>query len=492
MKNKKFAVLLLVSFLTACTCARKGEETGMIRSPSDELHFKPSKIETEEVTYEREDDLQWPFDPKSVIQPERLAKTVMEFLPIPSRSCEEILYTLYAKRLLEEVAEPLDIQVAVDELPRRIETLDEERRQEYYCNNGLTPPNSGNLIAYIPGDKELPSWNLSVHLDTNQSSFDGMKREGDLIRPAPGTALGADDKAGMAIIIEILRVIAEQKIPHGDIRIVGLVAEEQTASGVQLIDADAFRGDILISIDGTDPLEIGRAGPTMYEGVMIVRTSTSHPMDFDEKKSVSACAVGSRLLHETGFRPEGHPPNHPMVILHSAFVSCGEERGELTPKGEPTASYKYNTVSPYWTANWQMRSLEGHEAAARMVSEMRTTMERICLELSQNRTPVRCEIRGAEKPDLYGYLVEENHPSVILMNYGIRSLGISARVTAKQFGGFNGNYVFSRFGEEMLSVGTGADQIHTNEETVSVEGMAKVARSILAAMIESYHYRKDD
>jgi di/tripeptidase len=63
------------------------------------------------------------------------------------------------------------------------------------------------------------------------------------------------------------------------------------------------------------------------------------------------------------------------------------------------------------------------------------------------------------------------------------------KITAKQFGGFNGNLIKARFDEEMIIVGTGADQIHTNEETISISGMARATRGVLAAMLESYRYK---
>lgn len=63
-------------------------------------------------------------------------------------------------------------------------------------------------------------------------------------------------------------------------------------------------------------------------------------------------------------------------------------------------------------------------------------------------------------------------------------------LTARQFGGFNGNHIKERFGLGMLLVGTGGDQADTNLETVSMPGMATVARSMLASMLESWRYRR--
>ncbi|MBI2993672.1 MAG: M20/M25/M40 family metallo-hydrolase [Gammaproteobacteria bacterium] len=459
-------------------------------APAADLVFPPSTIEPQARTFRLDPKRLAPDDAAKTVDPERIAATMMKILPMSSRSCREGEIAGGAKALLEEAGAPMGIEVKRDELPKKAAALAPERKAEIYCDNGKTAPESGNVIAFLKGDPALPSWNLSFHLDTNQTRFDGIRRDGDLLRPAAGTPLGADDKAGLAIIAEVLRVIGERKLAHGDIRVVGLVAEEDTAAGAQLIDGSAFRGDFVVTADGTDPREIGRAAPTTYSGYLTVRTQTSHPADVHDKKTVSACAVGARILQRAGFAPAAHPPKHPDVVLHSYFTSCGIDEGDLTPKGHPAAKFQYNTISPYWTAAWQLRSLEGAEKAKSMVAGIRSTMERVCANAAKDRTPVRCEMTGDAKPDLLGYVVGEDAPAVQMLGIGFVEAGSGpVKVTARQFGGFNGNYIKERFGEGMIIIGTGADQIHTNQETVSIQGMATVARGLLAGMLESYRFR---
>ncbi len=459
----------------------------------DRLVFPASMIDTQEHAYELDRSREFKIDLMQAVDPEFLATTLLSLLRQDARSCRESANTRKAKQILDDTAKALGIRSNIDQLPATVASFSDARKAEIYCDNGKTAPESGNLIAYIPGNISAPSWNLSFHLDTNQLLFDGFQREGDIIRPAAGTPLGADDKAGIAIVAEILRVISEHQLPHGEIRIVGLIAEEDSAAGAQLVEADAFRGDILISIDGTDPDEIGRAAPSMYNGFITVRTHTSHPASVDEKQSVSACAVGAQILRETGFRPDAHPPGHPNVVLHSYFTSCGLDKGLETAKGEPIASYQYNTISPFWTAAWQMRNLEGNAAAQTMVDRIAADIKRICAQAGAGRSQVECEISGADSPKLSGYVVAESAASIRMLKKGFEATAQKPlRITAKQFGGFNGNLIKARFDEEMIIVGTGADQIHTNEEKISISGMARVARGVLAAMLESYRYRSVD
>lgn len=424
------------------------------------------------------------------VDAERMATELLELLALPSRSCRESRYVTGARERLERAGASLGIRTRIDDLVARYQALGEAERVDLACDNGTTPPAIGNLLATIPGNPDLPSWHLSVHVDTNQVKFDGMHRDGDLIRPAAGTPLGADDKAGMAIILELLRIIAAAGVEHGPIHISGMVAEEDGATGARLIEAEAMAGDIVVSIDGGDPAEIAHAAPTSYSGHVTVRSQTSHPAAIDEKSSVSACAVGVDFMQRAGFRPDAHPPGHPDVILHSYFVSCGVDAGRITDKGHPAADFQYNSISPYWTAAWQLRSLEGPQAASAMVAGLRAILSETCADAARGRTPVTCEITGTDKPSLTGYVVEADAPAVRLLADGYRRAGNPPRVTIQQFGGFNGNYINERFGLEMLLIGTGGDQAHTHQEVVSVQGMAAVSRSLLAAMLESWRYER--
>jgi acetylornithine deacetylase/succinyl-diaminopimelate desuccinylase-like protein len=272
--------------------------------------------------------------------------------------------------------------------------------------------------------------------------------------------------------------------------VVGLVAEENTAGGALLIDEKAFRGDILVSIDGVAKKEIGRAAPYLNKGYVTVRTKTSHPASAPSALSVNACAVSAQIMVEAGFRSNMHPPDTNNTIWHVFFNSCGIDEGKKTSWGHPIASAKYNTVPPFATFSWQMRDLEGEQHALQMLKGLKETVERVCQKASVGRSPVSCEVQGADALGLIGYKVDADSSSIQILQRGFSaSLAGDQAVTARQFGGFNGNFVRSRTGEEMLIVDTGASQIHTNEETLNMPHMVNVARGILSSMLESYQYR---
>ena len=72
----------------------------------------------------------------------------------------------------------------------------------------------------------------------------------DLITSAGNTLLGTDDKAGIAIIMEMLRYLVEHpEIKHGDIRI-AFTPDEEIARGPDNFDVPAFGADFAYTLDG--------------------------------------------------------------------------------------------------------------------------------------------------------------------------------------------------------------------------------------------------
>lgn len=72
----------------------------------------------------------------------------------------------------------------------------------------------------------------------------------DLITSAGNTLLGTDDKAGIAIIMEMLKyLIAHPEIKHGDIRI-AFTPDEEIARGPDNFDVPAFGADFAYTLDG--------------------------------------------------------------------------------------------------------------------------------------------------------------------------------------------------------------------------------------------------
>lgn len=106
---------------------------------------------------------------------------------------------------------------------------------------------------YGGGEIRLPSGAVLT-----PQEFPGLKRcvGHDIITSDGTTLLGADDKAGVAEIMEMLcRLVGDPSIPHGPIR-VGFTPDEETGKGVRKFDVAGFGAVAAYTFDGSAAGEV--------------------------------------------------------------------------------------------------------------------------------------------------------------------------------------------------------------------------------------------
>ena len=86
---------------------------------------------------------------------------------------------------------------------------------------------SGNVIGILEGQKEAPALLFCAHMDRVHPGLGIKPQLKDGVFTSDGTTiLAADDVAGIVAILEAIRIIQEQRIPHGRLEILFTVAEE--------------------------------------------------------------------------------------------------------------------------------------------------------------------------------------------------------------------------------------------------------------------------
>ena len=114
----------------------------------------------------------------------------------------------------------------------------------------------GNLVAFKKGTlPEAPSIFFSAHFDTVEAT-PGLEPiiEGDMIRTDGHTVLGADDISGMAPILEAMRILDEQQIPHGDIQLLLTICEEIGLVGAKHLDPALIKARFGYVLDAGPPV----------------------------------------------------------------------------------------------------------------------------------------------------------------------------------------------------------------------------------------------
>jgi len=156
----------------------------------------------------------------------------------------------------------------------------------------------GNLIVKVPGNLEgVPPILLNAHLDTVLPCENvNPIVEGDKVRSDGRTILGADNKAGVCVLLELLRVLNEDGIQHGPLEIVFTVAEETGLHGAKHLDYSLISAEIGFVLDSGPPVnKVIVQAPSQKNLRAIVRGKSAHA-GVSPEKGINAIQLAARAI----------------------------------------------------------------------------------------------------------------------------------------------------------------------------------------------------
>lgn len=181
-----------------------------------------------------------------------------------------------------------------------------------FCSHVDTAPDcSGTEVKpilhpnYQGQDIVLPDDTTQV-ITTSQHKYLSQRIGDDIITASGTTLLGADDKAGVAIIMQLAEeLINKPGIQHGDIRIL-FTPDEEVGRGVNKLDMKKLNADVGYTLDGGPRGSL--EGDTFSANAMTITFHgiSAHP-GYAKGKMVNAVKVLSYFIDNlppTGFSPE--------------------------------------------------------------------------------------------------------------------------------------------------------------------------------------------
>lgn len=127
--------------------------------------------------------------------------------------------------------------------------------------------------------------NKELNIVMKVEEFPHLKRviNQDIIVTDGTTLLGADDKAGVAIIMDVVRFLKEHpEIPHGDIKI-AFTPDEEIGRGVENFDVKYFDADFAYTLDGSDMQVLNFENFNAASADVLIKGSSIHPGDAKDK-----------------------------------------------------------------------------------------------------------------------------------------------------------------------------------------------------------------
>ncbi len=311
--------------------------------------------------------------------------------------------------------------------------------------------NTGNLFAYLKGTVAAPVIMLSAHMDCVEPCANIKPQIRDGVIYSDGTTiLGSDDKAGVVAILEAIRQIQEQKIPHGDIQIVFTVAEEGGINGSKNMDPKDLKADFGYVLDSSGaPGEIIVTAPGQYKITTLVKGKTAHA-GLAPETGVNAIMLASKAFADI---PQGR-------IDEETTANVGIIKG-----GSAT-----NIVPGEVTVISEARSRN----AEKLEKQVKIMVEHI--ESSIKAAGGTCDIQVNKAYD--PYVLAEDAPVVEIAKKAVASIGMEPK-TKGTGGGADANF-YNAYGVPSAVLGVGMSKVHTTDEFIKEADLYKNAEVVLA------------
>jgi tripeptide aminopeptidase len=318
---------------------------------------------------------------------------------------------------------------------------------------------TGNLIAHFRGTAPgAPALLLSAHMDTVVPG-EGIVPvlDGDILRTDGRTVLGGDDKSGVAIICEVLRVVRENQIPCSDIDVVFTICEEAGLIGAKCLDVSRLRARTGLVLDSDSVGFLFTRAPAANRMEFRVRGLEAHAGVCPEKgiSAIKVTAEGlacmrlGRIDHETTANIGVIEGGMAVNIVPNSVVLRGEARSHSEEKLERQTQH-------------MLQCLE--EAAAGHV-----------LELEGKRFQATVEAQIDRDYDLMH--VPDDSAIVRLVQSAAKNLRVELKTLATG-GGCDAN-VLNRKGLEVANLSTGMREIHTVNEWLDLKDLYLSAEMVL-------------
>jgi len=304
----------------------------------------------------------------------------------------------------------------------------------------------GNILAYLPGMIESPTVLFCAHMDTvvPGKGIIPVVRDG-VIFSSGETILGADDKAGIAAILELLRRLRSEPFPHVPIKVLFSVREEQGLEGVKQLDMDSINADLGYVLD-----HAGEIGTMVLKG--------------PRQNLISASIIG-RAAH-AGVNPEKGINAIQVAAQAITAMRLGRIDEETTANiGVIHGGEARNIVPERVTLKGEARSLNPDKLIVQTEHMLH------CLNAAAEKAGASVDL---EAELLYPEINLDPAERVVqVAKTAIEKMGITA--VYDQTGGGSDANILNQKGLPTLNLGIAMHDVHTCQEHIYIRDLENLA-----------------
>ncbi len=348
-----------------------------------------------------------------------------------------------------ETASPTGEERAVADLVRaELESIGLEVFEDDAA--GPTGAGAGNLLTRVPARPATEGSDqgfimFCAHIDTvpHEGPIEVVLGDDEVYRSAGATILGADNKAAVAVLIEMAaRAVAEP--PPVGLELVFTVAEEQGLLGAKAFDHASLRSSIGFVLDHATAIgEVITAAPT-HIGISAEFKGVEAHAGLKPESGRSAIAAASRAVAEMNL---GRLDDETTANIG---VIAGGTSGNVIP-GHCRLSGEARSVDP--------------DRVIEVIAGMTDAMVWAASEAG-------CEVDITTEKHFTGYRVEDDSRALALAESALKTRGIAPRRVTT--GGGSDTSVFRERGMDCLLLANGTFENHTHLESVPRGNLAEM------------------
>ncbi|RSK27766.1 M20/M25/M40 family metallo-hydrolase [Bacillus sp. HMF5848] len=369
-----------------------------------------------------------------MIQQERLLQEFLELVQVDS----ETKFEAEIAKVLKEKFMALGVDVFEDD------------------TTSQTGHGAGNLICNLKGTKQgVDTIYFTSHMDTvvPGKNIKPTVEDGYVVTDGT-TILGADDKAGLAVMLEVIRVLKEQNIEHGDIQFIITVGEESGLVGAKALDPSLVTAKFGYALDSDGQVgNIVVAAPTQAKIKATIQGKTAHAGVAPEK-GVSAITIAAKAI---------------------AKMPLGRIDKETTANiGRFEGGTQTNIVCDHVDILAEARSLVPEKMEAQ-VAKMKEAFETVAADMG-GKADVIIDVMYP------GFKYGEGDHVVEVARKAAGKIGRPCELLHS--GGGSDANVIAGFGIPTVNLAVGYEEIHTKSERMPVGELVKLAEMVVAIVEE--------
>ncbi len=324
--------------------------------------------------------------------------------------------------------------------------------QQHLTDLGLAPSvdGSGNLVATFAGEGRPLL--LNAHMDRVPPGLghEPVLRDGVLYSNGT-TNLGADDAAGIVIILEVLKRTLEQRLPHPPLILVFTVQEEAGLCG-----ANGFDGSPWHVTDGIVFDNAFEAGVVVWQGAAYEA--------FDVKITGRTGHPGKDLAHTVNAIDIFHAANY----LHGSLAN-DQTRINI---GRITGGSARNAVPDHLTLEGELRSFESEATRNDYKQAIRVAFEQAAKRFGGH-------VEVIFKTHSTGYTVDTNEPLLRTYRAALAQRGATLALRPTFIGSDASGF---RPSIRVFTVSTGVVNEHSVEEYVALAPLEQLVEDALRVL----------